>query len=124
MKRFLQIILLVAPAFFVAACGPRGPKATDPLPVEQMRIAFQKAFQSADAATREMVDKFVDEAEKHQVADAYADVNDLMAMHNMTQEQVTTVVRAADTMGKLAADAAQNGDQQVADAIHSALRRH
>jgi hypothetical protein len=89
-----------------------------------MRAAFQKSFASADSATREMVNKFVDEAEKNQVADAYADINELMTLRTLTKDQGITVARASATMSQIASEAAQAGDQQTAETMRATLRKH
>ncbi len=123
MRRSLQILLIASSGLALVACD-RGPSASDPLPVAQMRAAFQKSFASADSATREMVNKFVDEAEKNQVADAYADINELMTLRTLTKDQGITVARASATMSQIASEAAQAGDQQTAETMRATLRKH
>jgi len=120
----VKYVVAAAPVLFLLACGRHGAKVSDPLPAGQIRLAFQTAFQTADSATRDAANKVADETEQHQVAAAYADVKNLSALPNLTDDQRIVAIRAANTIGQQLMDAAQNGDQQAADTLQAARHSH
>jgi hypothetical protein len=92
--------------------------------MEQMRLVFQQSFRTADSATRDAANKIVEEAQQRQIAAAYADVKDLSALANLTEEQRITAIRAANTIGEQLLAAAQTGDAQAVETLHSARSSH
>lgn len=123
-RQSVQSTLAAASLLLVLGCGRHAAKVSDPLPADQIGAAFQQVFQSADTATRDAANKVVDETRQHQVAAAYADVKDLAAQPNLTEDQRITAIRAANTIGQQLQEAAQNGDQQAAQVMHNARASH
>jgi hypothetical protein len=119
MKRLTVKYTIATAALLVLSCGLRHASVTDPLPADQLAGVLQQSFQSADASTSEAVRKIIEETQQHNVADAFKDIKALSAQPNITTDQRITAIRAAHTIGQELQDAAQNGDPQAAETMHS-----
>jgi predicted small lipoprotein YifL len=124
MRRPVKYTVVLLPLFLFASCGPRGPKVSDPLAPDRVVSALQQAFQSADASTHGDVNRVIDEIQQKQLAAAFADVKTLGSQPNITEPQRIAAIRAGITLGQELQDAAQQGDAQAAQVIHSYNASH
>lgn len=120
----VKYLIALAPLLLVLSCGLRHASVNDPLPADQLALALQTSFQSADASARETVQKVVAETQQHQVAAAFTDIKELAAQPNLTKDQRITAIRAANTIGQQLQEAAQNGDSEAAETMHSYRANH
>jgi hypothetical protein len=125
MNRFsVKHAIAGASVLLFLSCGLRHPSVQEPLPADQLAGVLQQSFQSADASTSEAVRKIIEETQKRDVAGAFTDIKALASEPNLTTDQRITAIRAANTIGRQLQEAAQNGDQQAADTMHSYKGSH
>jgi hypothetical protein len=120
----VKYTMAAVPLLLALSCGLRHAGVNDPLPADQLAAVLQQSFQSADASTRDAVRKVIEEMQEHQVAAAFTDIKALGAQPDLTKDQRITAIRAAHTIGQQLQDAAQNGDQEAADTMHSYKASH
>ena len=118
-RLFVKYILAAGLLALAASCGIGGPKASDPLPADQLENTLQQSFQSADAPTRDALGKVIQKFKDHDVAAAFRDVKALASEPGLTKEQRINAIRAGNTISQMLQDAAQKGDAQAADMIRS-----
>jgi hypothetical protein len=117
--RTVQYTISAVPLLLFASCGLRHASVKDPLPADQLASVLRESFRNADASASEAVRTIVQETTEHDVAGAFTNIKALAALPNLTEAQRITAIRAATTIGQQLQDAAQNGDQQAADTLHT-----
>jgi hypothetical protein len=104
-------------AIFAAVCAlgcHKDPVAPTPLTLEQLAPMLQQSLATASQEAQSQSGKYISAMQKHEWADALADLKELRATPGLTEDQRTLLARAHLTTIQQLNDAAEKGDEGAA----------
>lgn len=119
MKFFLSKITAPALLFVLAVglgCNRTTPPPT-PLTAEELPGALEKAFSKAKPQAKELATLVVTSVKARDFAKAFASIQALVAVPDLTKDQVNVASRATITVSGLLQEAQAQGDAKAAAAV-------
>jgi hypothetical protein len=103
-------------AFFAFGCD-QDSSPPPPLPVEQLPVALEKAFQQAQGDAKALTDEIIASARAADYPKVFAGLQVLARVPGLTKEQTSVTSRGMLTVNGLLQTAQTQGDTKAADAL-------
>lgn len=121
MRNSFKSILLTALLFAVIAvvgCSRNAPPP-EPIALDQLPAAMEKAFASAKGEAKEVADQVVAAVNAKDFAKAAAGLQKLTVLNGLSKEQVNTAARSVLSVNQALQEAQSKGDQKAVQTLKS-----
>lgn len=106
-------------AILLCGCHKDSSSAPTPMPVEEMQTAFARAFEHASKETQDQANRYVAAMQKHDVAEAFKEIQVMSLNPSLTDDQRMMLGRARMTTTQQVQSAAADGDTKSAEVMQT-----